>query len=175
MPPSNPAPKSSGSWDPTKHPRVAKGVGGGEFSKGSWSAAPTNAKPVGQGQSGDEVRQLQARLNQFGVKVAVDGQFGPQTRAAVEQFQKTHKDANGNPLKVDGLVGPRTTEALRQQQSNLKKIAVQKRKALWLAGPERSREPQAASSGPPELQRPEPRASRRQPVLLLTRLCTVRP
>jgi peptidoglycan hydrolase-like protein with peptidoglycan-binding domain len=90
-------------WNPAVHPRGP----GGQFGTGGTGATPTNQQPVGQGETGDRVRQLQERLNQLGFKLAVDGQFGPKTLAAVKAYQK----ANG--LKVDGLVGPLTTGALR--------------------------------------------------------------
>lgn len=53
--------------------------------------------------TGDKVRFVQ-----WAVGVPVDGQFGPQTFYAVEQFQKYHG------LHVDGVVGPQTLGALRQ-------------------------------------------------------------
>ena len=63
--------------------------------------------PVGQGETGKRVSDLQARLNALGAKLKVDGIFGPKTLAAVKAFQKSHG------LRVDGLVGPKTTAALR--------------------------------------------------------------
>jgi hypothetical protein len=71
--------------------------------------APTNAHPVGTGEHGKRVSDLQSRLNALGFKppLKVDGIFGPKTLAAVRAFQKSHG------LKVDGLVGPKTTAALR--------------------------------------------------------------
>ncbi|SEM71399.1 OmpA family protein [Nitrosomonas marina] len=38
--------------------------------------------------------------------------FGRYTDAAVEQFQRSHTDANGEPLVVDGDVGPATLSAM---------------------------------------------------------------
>ena len=80
---------------------------GGQFAAGSGGAAPTNAQPVGKGETGKRVSDLQARLNAFGAKLKVDGKFGPATLAAVKAFQQAHG------LKADGLVGPKTTAALR--------------------------------------------------------------
>lgn len=121
-------------FDPTKHKRAPKGSpAGGQFSAGSTSAAPTAAQPVGrgagmQGTPSQQVMQLQKRLNQYGAHLKVDGRFGPQTQAAVRQFQQTHKDSSGKPLKADGLVGPKTTSALRSKtkQEYLKGVASKK-------------------------------------------------
>ena len=72
-------------------------------------ATPSNAHPVGEGETGKRVSDLQSRLNALGFKppLKVDGIFGPKTLAAVRAFQRSHG------LKVDGLVGPKTTAALR--------------------------------------------------------------
>ena len=98
----------------------AGGPTGGQFAAASGSSSkaakgkdtrptPTNQHPVGQGETGKRVSDLQERLNAGGFKppLKVDGIFGPKTLAAVKAFQKAHG------LKVDGLVGPLTTAALR--------------------------------------------------------------
>ena len=74
---------------------------------------PSNARPVGKGETGKRVSDLQARLNALGAKppLKLDGIFGPKTLAAVRAFQKSHG------LKVDGLVGPLTTAALRTRHT----------------------------------------------------------
>jgi len=82
--------------------------GGGAKGKDT-RPTPTNQHPVGQGETGKRVSDLQERLNAGGFKppLKVDGIFGPKTLAAVKAFQRSHG------LKVDGLVGPKTTAALR--------------------------------------------------------------
>jgi HK97 family phage prohead protease len=94
----------------------AGSAAGGQFAASSGSSAgkgkdtrptPSNEHPVGQGETGKRVSDLQARLNEMGASLKVDGTFGPKTLAAVKAFQKAHG------LKVDGLVGPKTTAALR--------------------------------------------------------------
>ena len=61
----------------------------------------------------DEVKHIHWGLKELGLyHDAVDGFFGPKTEEAVKQFQRTHKDVNGNPLEVDGSVGPITLAAL---------------------------------------------------------------
>ncbi len=42
----------------------------------------------------------------------IDGEFGPNTLRAVKQFQAEHRDASGQPLAVDGEAGPLTRAAL---------------------------------------------------------------
>ena len=58
------------------------------------------------GQKGEAVRQLQAALVAAGQGIAVDGDFGPRTQAAVRAFQ------GGARLAADGVVGPLTLKAL---------------------------------------------------------------
>jgi phage head maturation protease len=91
---------------------------GGQFAPASGSSqagknagdkrpTPGNQHPVGMGETGKRVSDLQKRLNALGAHLAVDGKFGPKTLAAVRAFQRSHG------LKTDGLVGPKTTGALR--------------------------------------------------------------
>jgi HK97 family phage prohead protease len=118
---------------------VPGGAGGGQFTSGSGggkgaagkkpAARPAQKQltdhekhaahmkhlashPIGEGESGRRVSDLQAQLNKLGFGLKADGIFGPKTLAAVRAFQRGHKDAAGHPLKVDGLVGPKTMAAL---------------------------------------------------------------
>lgn len=60
-----------------------------------------------QGSRGNEVRQIQTKLKQWGYyDGAVDGIFGSQTTAAVKRFQQK------NGLTADGVAGPATLAAL---------------------------------------------------------------
>ncbi len=54
-----------------------------------------------RGATGELVRQIQAKVG-----VAVDGDFGPKTEAAVRAFQSSHS------VVPDGIVGPKTWQAL---------------------------------------------------------------
>lgn len=48
-------------------------------------------------------------------KDGADGIFGKKTEDAVTDFQRGHKDWNGEPLKAEGLVGPETSDALNRK------------------------------------------------------------
>jgi peptidoglycan hydrolase-like protein with peptidoglycan-binding domain len=68
---------------------------------------PAAGLPLQPGQTGDEVRQLQAILAQLGwYEAALDGLYGPTTTEAVQAFQ-AHQG-----LPVDGIVGPQTWQRL---------------------------------------------------------------
>ncbi|MFF2149635.1 peptidoglycan-binding protein [Kitasatospora sp. NPDC058190] len=81
---------------------------------GSASAAP-GASWLGYGYttSGPGVRCAQAAINSWdGAGLSQDGVFGPDTEAAVRQFQSERG------LRVDGIVGPQTGDLLWQQVSD---------------------------------------------------------
>ena len=59
-----------------------------------------------RGDKGDLVRKLQSALVRYGAQIAVDGDFGPRTEAAVLRFQSRQG------LSVDGMVGTETWGAL---------------------------------------------------------------
>jgi N-acetylmuramoyl-L-alanine amidase len=65
------------------------------------------------GDSGDAVRDLQARLTQCGCAVTLDGQFGDETRAGVRDFQARRG------LRVDGICGAETWGALVESSWSL--------------------------------------------------------
>ena len=65
-----------------------------------------------QGSKGNEVKEVQRRLKQWGYyKGSVDGVFGAGTKSAVIAFQKK------NGLKADGIVGKATYQALGMNAS----------------------------------------------------------
>lgn len=53
-----------------------------------------------------DVRAIQARLDRLGYHLAVDGQYGPQTRSVVLRFQRRAR------IAADGVYGPQTKAAL---------------------------------------------------------------
>jgi hypothetical protein len=78
-------------------------IGAGSLS----GVTPTLSTPVlGLHSVGDLVVWLQEHLVSVGYATAVDGDFGPTTQTAVEQFQSVRG------LTVDGIVGPATWAAL---------------------------------------------------------------
>ncbi|MCB1510091.1 MAG: peptidoglycan-binding protein [Hyphomicrobiaceae bacterium] len=67
---------------------------------------PTISAVLKRGASGDQVKMLQCRLIEHGVKIEIDGDYGRATEKAVREFQTK------NGLKVDGVVGDLTAEKL---------------------------------------------------------------
>ena len=67
----------------------------------------TGQPTIAPGATGTAVRRLQRALRRTpDLQIAVDGEFGPKTEAAVKLFQQS------TGLVVDGVVGPRTWQAL---------------------------------------------------------------
>lgn len=64
-----------------------------------------------EGTSGPKVSALQRQLAGRGYSLAVDGTFGPETKAAVQRFQRNAG------IRVDGVVGPQTRAALNRQNA----------------------------------------------------------
>ena len=82
-----------------------------QVTTGANKAINASSNPtLSEGDSGAAVETLQARLNVWGANpaLAVDGDFGPATLAAVKAFQTQQN------LTVDGVVGPQTWAALNK-------------------------------------------------------------
>lgn len=83
-------------------------VRGGQGGGGAASSRPGSLPTLRRGSRGDHVRVLQTVLNnRAGQRLAVDGDFGPSTEAAVKNLQRFFG------LSVDGVVGPRTWNAVQ--------------------------------------------------------------
>ena len=63
-------------------------------------------KQLQEGSYGDEVKQLQKKLNEAGATLDIDGQYGPKTAAAVKQYQ------SANDLDASGVAGVQTLRHL---------------------------------------------------------------
>jgi peptidoglycan hydrolase-like protein with peptidoglycan-binding domain len=70
----------------------------------TWPAVLVTVTP---GNTGRGVRALQSELNANGIRVAVDGIYGPQTLTAVHMFESRYRLAGAN-----GVIGPPTWNAL---------------------------------------------------------------
>ncbi len=105
--------RAQGKWDPGAidmdilRADIAARIG----TESGKAPTPRPPVPVGvyadvllfRGSEGPQVAELQRQLG-----VTVDGDFGPETEAAVRAFQRRTAG-----LKVDGIVGPMTAAALR--------------------------------------------------------------
>lgn len=84
------------------------------------SVAPADAcyswsKPLSEGASGEAVRQLQIRVAGYpksGSEIAIDGEFGAATKAAVQRFQKAYG------LGADGVAGQATFDKIYALQDD---------------------------------------------------------
>lgn len=73
---------------------------------GGSTAAPDGMLRMGS--KGARVREIQALLVRAGHRIRIDADFGPSTKAAVQDFQRSAG------IKVDGVVGPATQKALAE-------------------------------------------------------------
>ena len=74
--------------------------------------AVTSTNNLKKGSQGSDVTELQKLLNNNGYNLTVDGDFGKNTLAAVQDYQKK------NGLKVDGIVGTNTWGALTKASTS---------------------------------------------------------
>lgn len=98
-------PSAAPKTDPEKKPEPAPSPvpGGG----GTGKKQCVRCVNVKQGCSGKQVEEIQAKLNELGIKVSEKGTFGKETYNAVLNFQKSK-----GLKKVDGVVGPETCLAM---------------------------------------------------------------
>lgn len=74
--------------------------------------AITSSNNLRRGSRGDDVLELQRKLNQLGYGLDEDASYGRATEAAVRDYQSK------NSLNIDGVVGTNTWGALTRQQTN---------------------------------------------------------
>ncbi|ATY97918.1 D-Ala-D-Ala carboxypeptidase family metallohydrolase [Streptomyces bacillaris] len=101
-----------GSGDAATAPAV-KASASGDF--GTADACYTWSGTLREGSSGEAVRQLQIRVSGYpgtGNQLAIDGAYGPATKAAVQRFQAAYG------LGADGIAGPQTFNKIYQLQKN---------------------------------------------------------
>jgi len=78
-------------------------------------ACYTWTRTLAQGATGEDVRQLQIRVSGYpgyGAVLALDGSFGPGTKAAVTRFQQAYG------LAADGVAGPATLSKIYALQDD---------------------------------------------------------
>ena len=100
-------------YDGTRYSGCAEYLSGGGMSPLTaltwvpWcNGEPPQRSNIEPGSSGEPVTSLQIALVALGYPIAVDGEYGPGTEAAVRDFQSR------NGLDVDGIAGPNTQELL---------------------------------------------------------------
>lgn len=87
------------------------------FSANNWSrwiafksklgSTATVSKILKIGSKGQDVIELQTKLQKLGYPIKIDGDFGPKTENVVKLFQRN------KGLVVDGIVGPKTLSELK--------------------------------------------------------------
>lgn len=70
--------------------------------------------------SGTDVKYMKDALVKLGyLYKSTHDLFGDDTLAAVEEYQRTHKDTTGKQLVVDGIIGPKTWAAIERDVAAL--------------------------------------------------------
>lgn len=90
--------------------------GGSQVDPVPFISARLSGSPASSG--GDNTRQVQLDLNMLGYVLEIDGEYGPATKAAIENFQR----ANG--LVDDGIAGPKTEAKLAEQVKVVQNLLV---------------------------------------------------
>lgn len=111
-------------WIQTSKNGSAKTVSGFGGSSGS-----SGSGLLKEGSRGDEVKELQQRLNELGYSCgSADGIFGSKTEQAVKAFQKDHG------LVADGIVGAKTKAALEKADGKFVVSRLLKKKNPLMSG-----------------------------------------
>ena len=75
--------------------------------KSKLGSTATVSKILKIGSKGQDVIELQTKLQKLGYPIAIDGDFGPKTENVVKLFQRN------KGLGVDGIAGPKTLSKLK--------------------------------------------------------------
>jgi Putative peptidoglycan binding domain/Transglycosylase SLT domain len=86
---------------------------------GRWAHYELGDRLLRRSRRGWDVAELQFLLRRSGIFVAIDGDFGPVTQAAVVGTQK------GSGLKADGIVGPQTIGVLGRTRGRIFRLGIQ--------------------------------------------------
>lgn len=80
----------------------------------------TYTRLLRHGMTGADVRHMKDALVSLGcLHRSTHNTFGDDTLRAVREYQRTHLDADGQPLAVDGIIGPRTWAAIERDLAML--------------------------------------------------------
>jgi hypothetical protein len=104
-----------------RHHLTPDGVAGPRTRRqlGRWARHELVDRLLRRGRRGWDVAELQFLLRRSGIFVAIDGDFGPVTQAAVVGTQK------GTGLRADGIVGPQTIAVLGRTRGRISRIGIQ--------------------------------------------------
>ena len=100
---------------------------------------------------GVDFSDIQQSISNSGIKIDVDGAYGPKTKQAIKDFQK----AQG--LEVDGIIGPNTMSALKKFNSPEPKTTVDKPEKVDTPTPTTQKEPAGTTAAPATSIRPNAR------------------
>ena len=113
-PKTNTAIQQSAAIDTGDNPEIEKSDPNSQFAALSGFATSRRGGIANNPSQVDAIKELQAELKRREIYAGeVDGKYGPQTRAAVTEFQKQ------NDLYVDGDAGPRTIQKLMQRDDDI--------------------------------------------------------
>jgi len=104
-----------------RHHLTPDGVAGPRTRRklGSWARYELGNRLLRRGRRGWDVAELQFLLRRSGIFVAIDGDFGPVTQAAVVGTQK------GMGLTADGIVGAQTIGVLTHTGGRIYRLGIQ--------------------------------------------------
>ena len=106
---------------------------------------------------GVDFSDIQQSISNSGIKIDVDGAYGPKTKQAIKDFQK----AQG--LEVDGIIGPNTMSALKKFNSPEPKTTVDKPEKVDTPTPTTQKEPAGTTAAPATSIRPTARPTTAAP------------